>query len=197
MTLMAAFNILLARYSGQTDVCIGLPIANRQQQELEDVIGFFVNTLVLRTRVEGKATFTDLLQQVKVTTLAAYANQNVPFEHLVEVLQPERSSSHMPLVQVVLVLQNAPQKGLDLPNLVLSEMELENRTSKFDMIMDLTESPEGITGRLEYSTDLFEESTIKRLIDHFQILLEGIADNPYQCIAALPLITKQEQQQIL
>lgn len=197
MALIAAFKVLLTRYSGQTDICVGLPIANRQQQELENVIGFFVNTLVLRTRLTSNITVRQLLQQVKDTTLAAYANQDVPFEHLVDALQTQRNTSYMPLVQVVLVLQNAPQKGLDLPGLRLTELGYQHRTSKFDLIMDMTESPEGITGRLEYSTDLFDESSMQCFIEHFQVLLQGIVDHPTRSIAALPLITEKEQQQIL
>jgi amino acid adenylation domain-containing protein len=197
MTLLAAWQVLLSRYSNQVDVSVGAPIAGRTQEELEGLIGFFVNTLVLRTDLSGNPTFRELLAQVRETTLDAYAHQDLPFEKLVAELQPERRQSHSPLFQVMFVLQNAPTAGLNLSGLAISPLPLSTETSKFDLLLALTETTDGMCGALEYSTDLFEAATIDRLLGHFQVLLKGIVADPGQRIGVLPLLTETERRQAL
>jgi len=193
MTLCAAFNVLLARYAGQTDICIGTPIANRNHGDIEGLIGFFVNTLVLRTQVDLTQDFTTLLQQVRQHTLDAYAHQDVPFEQLVDVLQPERHASYTPLFQVMLVLQNAPMGELALPGLSMQLLDHESTTSKFDLTLSLMEGKDGLKGHLEYSTDLFERRTMERMADHFTRLLRAIVTNPHSAVGKLPMLSEAER----
>ncbi|OQY56578.1 MAG: hypothetical protein B6247_03280 [Candidatus Parabeggiatoa sp. nov. 2] len=197
MTLLAAFHILLSRYSGQADILVGSPIANRTHQQTEDLIGFFVNTLVLRTQVNSKVPVTQLLQQVRQTALQAYAHQDIPFEYLVEQLNPARSLSHSPLFQVMLVLQNAPEEQLELGGLKVSNEDSESTIAKFDLTLSITEHDEVLVCEWEYCTDLFREDTIKRLSEHFQVLLESIVNNPAMSVSQLPLLTQAEQQQLM
>ncbi|GAX45370.1 non-ribosomal peptide synthase [Tolypothrix sp. NIES-4075] len=197
MTLLAAFALLLSRYSHQEDIVVGSPIANRNRQEIEPLIGFFVNTLVLRTNLEGNPSFGELLQRVRQMTLDAYAHQDLPFEHLVEVLQPERSLSHHPLFQVMFVLQNAPINTLELPGLTLKPLEQKRAIAKFDLTLSMQEIDSKLVGTWEYNSDLFEAETIRRMIGHFQTLCEAIANNPEQPVNQLPLLTKIERHQLL
>ena len=211
MTLLAAFQTLLYRYTQQDDIAVGSPIANRNRSEIEGLIGFFVNSLVLRTDLSSNPTFRELLGRVKEVTLGAYAHQDVPFEKLVEELHPERRLSHHPLFQVVFGFQNAPMESLDLPGLVLSSLDTEIKTTRFDLEFHLWESSEGfrsiygehwehsegIRGVVVYSSDLFDEATISRMLGHFQSLLEGIVANPEQRLADLPLLSEAEQYQLL
>ncbi|PTL74899.1 condensation domain-containing protein, partial [Vitiosangium sp. GDMCC 1.1324] len=162
MTLLAGFQALLSRYSGQDDIVVGSPIAGRRTTELEDLIGFFVNTLVLRSRIAPEASFRDLLLQVRDTTLGAYEHQDLPFEKLVEELSPQRTLGHSPLFQVMFSLQNTPIPQLALSGLTLGPVELESTTSKFDLSLALAESPQGILGALTYKTDLFDSDTVAR-----------------------------------
>ncbi|WP_020479986.1 non-ribosomal peptide synthetase [Mastigocladopsis repens] len=197
MTLLAAFKTLLYRYTGQEDILIGSPIANRNRAEIEHLIGFFVNTLVLRTDLSGNLSFRELLKRVREVTLGAYAHQDLPFEKLVEELQPQRDMSRPPLFQVMFVFQNAPTETLDLPGLSIQPMPLKSKTAKFDLALSLVETEQGLLCKVEYNTDLFEEFTISRLIEHFQILLTGIVANPQQRLWELPLLTATEQQQLV
>ncbi|MBD1938351.1 non-ribosomal peptide synthetase [Microcoleus sp. FACHB-68] len=197
MTLLAAFNALLHRYTERTDILVGSPIANRNKAEIEGLIGFFVNTLILRTKLSENSSFRELLAQVREVTLGAYAHQDLPFEKLVEELKPERSLSHNPLFQVMFLLQNAPMPTLELPGLTLSVLEIDSGTSKFDLTLEMAEKPDGLHGWFEYNTDLFESSTISRMIGHFKNLLERIFANPEQQIFQLPLLTENEQHQLL
>ena len=197
MALLASWQVLLSRYSGQTDLSIGSPIAGRTHAETEPLIGFFVNTLVLRARVDGGEDFRALLRQVRGTVLQAYEYQAVPFEKLVETLQPGRSLSHTPLFQSLLALQNVPMGQMRLPHLTLSPLEFEGRTAKFDLSLVFTETPEGLSGTLEYSTELFEARTPARLVGHFQRLLEGIIAMPAQPLATLPLLSDEERHTLL
>ncbi len=197
MTLLAAFTTLLYRYCDQTDIILGSPIANRNRTEVEDLIGFFVNTLVLRCDLSGDPTFRELLSRVREVTLGAYAHQDLPFEMLVEELRPERDMSRSPLFQVMFVLNNAPMRPLELPGLRMSLMEVDTGTAKFDIVLSLTEANEGLRGKLEYNIDLFDRSTIVRMIRHFERLLQGIAADPDQRLCELPLLTDEEQQQLL
>ena len=193
MTLLAAFNVLLYRYTGQNDILLGSPIANRNRAEIEGLIGFFVNTLVLRAQMESEESFLSLLRQIRSTTLDAYAHQDLPFEKLVQELQPERDMSRSPLFQVMLVLQNASRQAFELPGLTLSAFETKSRTAKFDLIMTLVEGTDGLVGELEYDTDLFDATTIKRMLEHFQTLLESIAAHPDQRLMEHSLMAPEEQ----
>ncbi|RAM53532.1 MAG: non-ribosomal peptide synthetase [Hapalosiphonaceae cyanobacterium JJU2] len=197
MTLLAAFQTLLWRYTGSEDIVVGSPIANRNRAEIEGLIGFFVNTLVLRTNFVGNPTFSELLKRVREVSLGAYAHQDLPFELLVEELQPERDLSHTPLFQVMFVLQNTPMSALELPDLTLSLLEDTRNTAKFDLSLYMIDTQEGLVGTLEYNTDLFEKSSIQRMVKHLQTLLEGIVANPQQRLSELPLLTKIEQSQLI
>ena len=197
MLLLAAFQVLLHRHSGETDISVGSPIAGRARPETQDLIGFFVNTLVLRTRLEGNPSFRELLQRVRETTLGAYAHQDVPFEKLVEQLRPVRDLGRSPLFQVMLVLQPDPLPGLTLPGLSLESVELESRTSRFDLHLSLSESAQGLSGSLEYASELFEPATVVRLVGHLRQLLEGVLARPEQRLSELPLLTEEERRQVL
>jgi surfactin family lipopeptide synthetase A len=197
MTLLAAFATLLSRYSRQSDIVIGAPIANRNQSGIESLIGLFVNTLVLRTNLDGDPTFSQLLDRVREMTLGAYEHQDLPFEKLVEALQPERSLSYTPLFQVMFVLQNAPPSKLELPDLTIAPFKLAQVTARFDLTLQMEETATGLTGELIYNRDLFDPGTIERMAAHLQILLAGIVANPQQQVAKLPLISAIEKQQLL
>lgn len=197
MTLLAAFQTLLYRYTGQEDVLVGSPIANRTRTEIERLIGFFVNTLVLRTDLSGNASFRELLHRVRNVALEAYEHQDLPFEKLVEELNPQRSLSHAPLFQVMFVMQNAPAAHRDLPGLTSNQVKLDNGTTKFDLSVAMIEQSDGIKGSLEYSTDLFDEATIIRLSRHFRTLLESIVADPEQSVSDLPILTEPEQHELL
>ncbi|BAY10175.1 non-ribosomal peptide synthetase [Calothrix sp. NIES-2098] len=197
MTLLAAFQTLLYRYTGQSDILIGSPIANRNRKEIEGLIGFFVNTLVLRTQVKDNLSFTDLLKQVKEVTLGAYTHQDLPFELLVEELQTQRSLSHSPLFQIAFALQNAPVEELQLTGLNLIQTDVDTETSKFDLTLFLTEKNQDLMAIWEYNTDLFDADTISRIQGHFQTLLEGVVANPEQTLSHLPLLNHAELQQLL
>jgi len=207
MTLLAAFQLLLYRYTQQEDITVGSPIANRNRSEIEGLIAFFVNSLVLRTNFSGNPTFLELLSRVKEVALQAYAHQDLPFEKLVEELHPERNLNQNPLFQVVFALQNAPVSALELPGLTLKPLQFDIETTRFDLELHLWEpeaqnglwvdSSEGISGFVIYNTDLFDDATVTRMIRHFQILLEGIVANPEQRIATLPLVSASELHQLL
>jgi amino acid adenylation domain-containing protein len=198
MTLLAAFKVLLFRYSHGQDICVGTPIANRNRIELEDLIGFFVNTLVLRTDLSGDPPFATLLSRVKRTVLDAQNHQDLPFEQLVEVLQPERNMSHSPLFQVMFTLQNTVRHGMKLPGLEIGEVENAGCVAKFDLTLHIGEHESGaLKGTIEYNTDLFEASTIARMAEHYLVLLQGIAERPDMRLSELPLLTPAERRQIL
>ncbi|MBD2201839.1 amino acid adenylation domain-containing protein [Calothrix sp. FACHB-1219] len=197
MTLLAAFKTLLYRYTGSEDLAIGSPIANRDRIELEGLIGLFINTLVLRTNLAGNPSFIELLKRVREVALGAYAHQDLPFELLVEELQPQRNLSHTPLFQVMFVLQNVSMSALELPGLTLNYLPVDSGTAKFDLTLDMTETIEGLVANFEYNSDLFQASTIKRMAGHFQTLLEGIIANPQQRLSQLPLLTSSEKHQLL
>ncbi|MEH2308019.1 non-ribosomal peptide synthetase [Nostoc sp.] len=197
MTLLAAFKVLLYRYTQQHDILVGTPIANRNRSEIEGLIGFFVNTLVLRTDLGGNPSFRELLRRVRQVTLQAYAHQDLPFEYLVEKLQPERDLSYSPVFQVMFALQNIRKDELKLPGVTLSSLQLEKQTAQFDLSVDFFETDSGLSGWFEYNTDLFDASTISRMVDHFCNLLSDIVANPEQHITELSLLTQAEQQQLL
>ncbi len=197
MTLEAAFATLLYRYSGQSDILVGSPIANRHRSEVEPLIGFFLNTLVLRTKFEDNPTFAELLAEVRKVCLEAYNNQDVPFEQVIEALQLERNLSHSPLFQVMFVLQNAPEYLLELPGIKLSPFSPETNTAKFDLTLFLTRTNEGLLGSWEYATDLFNAETITRMTAHLKTLLSAIVAEPQQKVAQIPLLTEIERHQLL
>jgi amino acid adenylation domain-containing protein/thioester reductase-like protein len=197
MILLTAVATLLARYSRQEDLVIGSPIANRNRQDIEALIGFFVNTLALRIDLSNNPTFLELLGQVCQVALEAYDHQDLPFERLIEALQPERSMSLTPLFQVMFVLQNAPTLGIKMPGLSVSPIALETGTAKFDLTLSITDSGQELTGAIEYNVDLFEADTIARMAGHFQTLLAAILENPEQDILSLPLLTEGERRQVL
>ncbi|AKT41191.1 non-ribosomal peptide synthetase [Chondromyces crocatus] len=197
MTLLAGVFVLLARHSGQVALAVGSPIANRTQAELESLIGFFVNTLVLRVDLSDGPSFRTLLRRVREVTLDAYAHQDVPFERLVEALQPSRDMSRAPMFQVMFALQNAPMPALALPGLALSVIDIEAGVAKFDLTINLEERPEGIGGWIEFNTDLFERATIVRLSEGLRTLLEGAVAAPDQRVALLPLLSEAEHASVL
>src|SRR4051794_35429645 len=197
MTLSPAFKHLLWRYTGQAEIVIGTPTANRNHPDLEGLIGFFANTLVLRTRVSGEASFAALLQDVREVCVGAYAHQDIPFEKLVEELQPERSLSHNPIFQVLFALQNAPMQAMNLEGLRLERVPVYTGTSMFDMSWFAIEVPEGLLLRAEYNTDLFDDDTISRALLHFQTLLEAVVAHPVGRISELPLLTAAEKNKLL
>ncbi|HPL28580.1 MAG TPA: amino acid adenylation domain-containing protein, partial [Anaerolineae bacterium] len=197
MTLLAAFQALLYRYTGQEDVCVGTPIANRPRPELEGLIGFFVNTLVLRADFSGEPSFADVLRRVREAALGAYAHQDLPFEQQVEALQPERDLGHTPLFQVMFALQNVPLQALRLPGLMLEPLEREVGIAMFDLSLTMAEGPDGLNAALEYSTDLFDRTTILRMGRHLEALLQGLVADPGQPISRVPLTTEAERRQVL
>ncbi|MGB7951260.1 MAG: condensation domain-containing protein, partial [Candidatus Binatia bacterium] len=197
MTLLAAFQTLLYRYSGQDDVAVGSPIANRNRTEIEGLIGFFANTLVLRGDLSGNPTFRELLQRVREIALEAYEHQDLPFEKLVEELNPERSLGHSPLFQVMFVLQNAPSTSPELQSLNATPMSLNSDTAKFDLTLAMYEGADGMSGAIEYSSDLFEDATIVRMGEHYRTLLEAIVANPDKQLLDLPLLTAAEEHRLL
>ncbi|MBV7339139.1 amino acid adenylation domain-containing protein [Chloroflexi bacterium TSY] len=199
MTLLAAFDVLLARYSGQDDIVVGTPIAGRTQQETEPLIGFFVNTLLLRTDLSADPTFWELLTQVRQVTLDAYTHQDVPFARLVEELQPERNLSHTPLYQVMFLFQAATADDEDLPGLTITSLEDgENVTANDDdLLLAISETEDGLDATIEYNRELFDEATIQRMANHFENLLRAIVATPEQRVSVLPLLSTEERQQIL
>ncbi len=195
MTLLTVFKILLYRYTGNEDILIGTPISGRHLSEIEGLIGFFVNTQVLRTNLSGSPSFRELLKRIREVTLEAYAHKDLPFEKLVETVQPERNLSQSPLVQVMFSLQNIPFPQLS-SSWKFSELSVDTGTAKFDLSLQFHEIQGEIFGELEYNTDLFDATTIERIAGHFQTLMAAIVVNPEQSIADLPLLTAIEEQQL-
>jgi amino acid adenylation domain-containing protein len=196
-TLLAAFKVLLQRYTGQDDIVVGAPIAGRNSAEIEGLIGFFVNTVVMRTDLSGDPTFRQLLRRVQETTLGAYAHQDLPFDKLVEVLNPERNASHSPMFTVMLSMLNTPVQPLHLSGLQHRRVLPTNGASKFDLTLFAIEEPQGLSFICEYNTDLFRADAIERLLGHLEVLLEGIVSDPDRRLSELPLLTAKERQQIV
>ncbi len=197
MTLLAAFYVLLYRYTAQERIAVGSPIANRDQQQLEGLIGLFVNTLVMPCNLAGNPTFRAVLKAVQQTTQTAYDHQGLPFERLVQALRPERTLSYNPLVQVMFALQNTTMGQFSLPGLQIKPMVFEIKFTRMDMEWHLLEEGERLKGYCIFATDLFEEATIQRMVGHFQRLLKGIVADPQQAIGSLPLLTDAEHHQLL
>jgi non-ribosomal peptide synthetase component F len=197
MILLAAFQTLLARYSGQSDIVVGSPIANRNFSEIEPLIGFFVNTLALRGDLSGDPTLRELLARTREVCLRAYTHQDIPFERLVEELQPQRSLSHSPIFQVLFALQNAPMQQLQLPELQLERVPVQTGLSMFDMSWFVIEVPDGLLVRVEHATDLFEGRTIARSLEHFETLLKAIVSHPERRISQFEILGEQERHKVL
>jgi amino acid adenylation domain-containing protein/thioester reductase-like protein len=197
MTLLAAFFVLLYRYTRQQDIRIGCPIANRNRAEIEPLIGFFVNTLVIRAEVSGEMSFAALLGRVREAALGAYAHQDMPFEKLVEELRPDRSLSHSPLFQAAFLLQNAPSPPIAIEGLTFLPMAVHGATAIFDLTLSMMETKDGLEGYLEYSTELFDEPTIARMGGHLRVLLDGIAAKPDAKLADLSILPESERHLIL
>ena len=197
MVLMAAFDVLLWRYTGQEDLLVGIPVANRGRTELEGLIGLFVNTLVVRNDLSGNPTVQELLARVRERCLNAYEHQELPLETLVEDMHPARDLSRNPLFQVMLVLQNAPEQFFTMPGLSLSPLEVDRGAAQLDLTLWVWESPEGLNGSFEYATDLFERSTIQRMAGHWRALLEAMVAAPERRISELPLLTDTERHQLV
>ncbi|NTW01790.1 MAG: amino acid adenylation domain-containing protein, partial [Oscillochloris sp.] len=197
MTLLTAFKVLLLRYSGQEDISVGTPIANRTRAEIELLIGFFVNTLVLRTDLSGAPSFRDVLARVRETAVEAYAHQELPFELLVDALQPERTLNQTPLFQVMFTVQSAPLQAVSLPDLTITPLEADSQTAKFDLTVLVVDRADGLWGTIEYNSDLFEHTTIERMAGHFSTLLASAVADPDQPIMHLPMLSPAEQAQIL
>ncbi|MBU8901081.1 non-ribosomal peptide synthetase, partial [Corallococcus sp. M34] len=197
MVLLAAFQAVLSRYTGQSDVSVGSPIAGRTRTELEGLIGFFVNTLVLRARLSRDMTFRELLAQVREVTLGAYAHQDVPFEKLVEELQPERDLSRSPLFQVSLTLQNTPVSEIHLPGLSLTGVEAEEHTSKFDLSLIVEPNPTGATAAINFNSDLFDAETAEGLLGHLRVLVEAAVARPEEKVRELPLMGEEERRRVV
>jgi amino acid adenylation domain-containing protein len=197
MTLLAAFTALLHRYSGQADIVVGCPVANRHRPEIENLIGSFVNTLALHIVIEGHLPFIDFLSRIRSFCLAAFAHQEFPFERLVEELQPERRLNQNPLFQIFFAFQQTPPQDLSLTSLSTEPLEVSSNTSKFDLTLSLAERNRKLVGFFEYTIDLFESSTIERMVENYRTLLEAIVVDPNQTIAALPILTQSERRKIL
>jgi amino acid adenylation domain-containing protein len=197
MTLLAAVNTLLFRYTQQDDMIVGTPVANRMRTELEGLIGFFTNTLVLRTDLSGDPRFVEVLGRIRAVASKARAHQDLPYELLVEELRPERDLSYNPLFQVMVGMEDVPMEILDVPDLTVIPLQVESKTTPFDIAFEFSEMPDGLSGRLVYSIDLFDATTIARLAGHLQTLLEGIVAHPEQRIGVLPILTEAEQQRLL
>lgn len=192
MTLLSAFTTLLHKYSGQNDICVGSPIAGRTRSETKDLIGFFVNTLVMRSDLSENPSFSDLLQQTKSTAVAAYTHQSIPFEQVVEAVQPERDLSISPLFQVMFVLQDAESNSLSIPNVRVSGLQQYSNTAKFDITLELRATENGLAGHFEYKTSLFNASTIQQLVKHFSALLESVVSAPESRLSELAILSDDD-----
>ncbi len=201
MTFLAAFQTLLFRYAGQEEFLVGVPVAGRNKEEVKSTIGLFVNTVVIRANLSGSPSFTELVAQVRRVALEAFANQELPFEQVVTAVHPERTLSHHPLFQVMFAYHNfSRDEGAvldNIPGLHIEPMSLETQTAKFDLTVLMAESSHGLSGAIEYRTDLFRKETIQRMAGHFETLLQGIVANPHQCVSSLPLLTPRERYQVL
>ncbi|MBO9204716.1 MULTISPECIES: non-ribosomal peptide synthetase, partial [Niastella] len=198
MLLFSVFNVLLHRYCGQTDLCVGSPVAGRQHQEVEGLMGFFINTLALRNHIDGEMTLHALLQQVKAITLAAYEHQDVPFEKIIETLKLERSMHRHPLFQVLFTLQNTPASGeLQLGQVTLNAVDTGSITSQFDLIMNISENEDGLHLGITYSTELYRPDTIERMAGHYIYLLQQVIADIHMQVKQVKLLLPEEAARLL
>ncbi|ONI88959.1 non-ribosomal peptide synthetase [Actinosynnema sp. ALI-1.44] len=196
MALVAACQLVLRRWSGQDDIAVGTVTSGRLRAELEQLVGFFVNTLVLRSTVDGAGSFASLLAQVRETVLEAFAHEDVPFEHVVDAVQPDRDTSRTPLFQVMVVLQNTPEGAVDMPGLTAEDVDLPVVTASFDITCEFRETSDGLHGVVTYNTDLFDESTIRRFTEHLTMVLEAVAVQPDRPLDEIPALTPAEQNRL-
>ncbi|RLD12812.1 non-ribosomal peptide synthetase, partial [candidate division KSB1 bacterium] len=197
MVLLAGLRVLLGRYAGQSDLTIGTPIANRNRAEIEPLIGLFINTLVLRNQFDDNPTFREMIRRERQITLSAYDHQDLPFEYLVDALQPSRDMSYPPLFQVMLILQNAPMKGTQVGDLSFEQIDVDMGTSTHDLTFSITENPNGLVIDVEYNTDLFERTTIQRLLRHYRQLFEAVTADPEQRVLNVNFLSPEEIKQII
>ncbi len=197
MVILAAFELLLQRYTGQDELLIGSPIANRNRPDVEGLIGFFVNTLVMRGDLRGEPTLSELLARVRETALAAYAHQDLPFERLIEELQPRRDLSRPPLVQVMAALQAAAAEALELPGLRLEPLAVDSGTAKFELTLHLAEGAESVDGWIEYNADLFEAATVERMAEQLGSLLKAFPAGLDRLAADLPFLPESQVRALL
>jgi len=197
MTLLASWTALLARLSGQEEVVIGTPVANRMRSEIEPLIGLFVNTLALRIDFSGSPSVGELLARVKTRTLEAQMNQDIPFEQVVEIIQPPRSLAHAPIFQVMFAWQNTPEGKLDLPGLTITALAAPQVTAQFDMSLSLLEVGQQVVGTLVYATALFDRMTVRRYLGHWRMLLKAMTAGEAQAVDSLPLLGQAERNQVL
>lgn len=197
MTLLAAFQTLLHRYTGEEDIIVGSPVAGRTQAGLSGLVGLFVNTLALRTRLEGRPRFRELLARVRDTVIGAYANQELPLELLVEAVNPPRKSGHPPLFQVMFAFQNVPRPGWSLPGLSVESWNVDSGTAAYDLTLFMEEKEQGLNALLVYDADLFDAARMEELLGHLWTLLEGLVAEPDASIATLPLLTPAERHRLL
>jgi amino acid adenylation domain-containing protein len=197
MLMAAAFSLLLSRYSHHKDLTIGYPVAGRNQTQTNNLIGFFVNTLVLRCQLQYELTFSDCLKQIRDQALQDQSHADLNFSQLVEAINPIRHAEHAPLFQVMLAVQNVPSATLQLPNLTVTPLQLDTTVSQFDLTLFVEQRENNLHAAFEYNTDLFDASTLQRMVNHLQILLENIVSSPNSTLKQLPLLNKQERQQFL
>jgi amino acid adenylation domain-containing protein/non-ribosomal peptide synthase protein (TIGR01720 family) len=197
MALLGAFYVLLHRYTGDEQLCVGTPIAGRKTKEVEQLVGLFVNTLVMKVELGGGQSFREVIGRVREVALGAYGHQELPFEMLVEHLQPERSLSHSPLFQVMFSVESIPRETLNIADLKIDPLEIDPRTAKFDLSLDIVDRGQTLTGVFQYNNDLFDAATVQRMIKHFARLIEGIATGPDSAISELPLLMDTERRQLL
>jgi amino acid adenylation domain-containing protein len=196
MTVLAAFYVLLFRYTGEDDLVVGCPIAGRARTEYEGLIGFFINTLVLRADLSGNPTFREFLKRILTLALDAYTHQEMPLERLVEVLRPHRDPSYNPMFQLMLVFLNTPEVTMEFAGLTVEFHAEDTATAKFDLTLYLARGADGLVATAEYNTDLFDPGTISRLLGHFQMLLKNIVIDPAARLSALALLTRSELDQL-
>jgi len=197
MTLLTAFKTLLYRHTGQEDILVGSPVANRSRVEIEGLIGCFTNAVAMRTNLGDNPSFRELLARVREVVVGAYTHQDLPFDILVAELQSERDLSRSPLFQVMFAIQNAPMPAYEFSNLTWSSLDVDNKTAKLDLSLCIVDSNQGLIGLLDYNTDLFDDATIARMMSHFQVLLESIVADPNQCLSELSILTEAERHQLL
>jgi amino acid adenylation domain-containing protein/non-ribosomal peptide synthase protein (TIGR01720 family) len=197
MTLLSAFYVLLYKYSGQSDICVGTPIANRQRSELENIIGLFINTLVIRVLIQDGINFEELIREVRRISLEAYENQDLPFEMMVEAVQPERDMSSPPLFRVMFILQNIPVKGKMISGIELNEINVDMGTSTFDLTFSLSELQDQIEVSVEYNSDLYDRGTIERMLNHYRNIISKLIHEPEKKIESLDVFDEKEWNKII
>jgi non-ribosomal peptide synthetase component F len=197
MALLAAFQALLKRYTGTDDILVGTPVAGRNDPDLAELIGCFVNTLVMRGDLSGNPSFRELLQRTRAEALEAFAHQDLPFDHLLAKLKCERTRNHTPLFQIMCILQNAPKQVMRLPGLSIEEVELDSGLAKFDLTLEIVEQNGGLYCQFEYSSDLFERSTIQRMALHFQNLMSSAVEDPAAPISKFSMLSASKRKQII